>query len=107
MISAVTSDTRVPPAVAAVAIGSALAAAILISGPISGAGVNPASAIGPMILTGRFPDWWAYLIAPVLGGTLAVATYQRLVPKESTRGVPRSAAEARESASTATNRPAM
>jgi hypothetical protein len=25
-----------------------------------------------MILTGRFTDWWAYLIAPVIGGALAV-----------------------------------
>lgn len=39
-----------------------LASAILISGPISGAGVNPARAIGPMILTGKFTDWWAYLM---------------------------------------------
>jgi hypothetical protein len=51
-----------------------------------------------MILTGRFTDWWAYLTAPVLGGALAVATYQRLLPKGSTPGVTRSAAEARESA---------
>jgi glycerol uptake facilitator-like aquaporin len=79
--------------VAAVAIGSALAAAILISGPISGAGVNPARALGPMILTGRFTDWWAYLTAPVIGGTLAVTTYQRLLRKCSTPEVTNSAAE--------------
>jgi len=58
VITAVTTDNKVPRAAAAVAIGAALAAAILISGPISGAGVNPARAIGPMILTGPFTGWW-------------------------------------------------
>ena len=48
------------------AIGAALAVAIVISGPVSGAGVNPARAIGPMILAGQVSDWWAYLEAPVL-----------------------------------------
>ncbi len=58
VITAVTTDNKVPRGAAAVAIGAALAAAILISGPISGAGVNPARAIGPMILTGPFTGWW-------------------------------------------------
>ena len=93
VITSVTTDGRIPRAVAAVAIGSALAAAILISGPISGAGVNPARALGPMILTGRFTDWWAYLTAPVIGGTLAVTTHQRLLRKSSTPEVTNSAAE--------------
>ena len=93
VITSVTTDSKVPRAAAAVAIGSALAAAILISGPISGAGVNPARALGPMILTGRFTDWWAYLTAPVIGGTLAVTTYQRLLRKSSTPEVTNAAAE--------------
>jgi Major intrinsic protein len=38
-----------------------------------GAGVNPARAIAPMILAGHFPDWWAYLAAPVAGSVAAVA----------------------------------
>jgi len=83
VIVSVAADTRVPRGVAAMAIGSALAAAILISGPVSGAGVNPARAIGPMILTGRFTGWWAYLTAPVVGGALAVTCYERFLRKGS------------------------
>jgi MIP family channel proteins len=79
VITAVATDRRVPAGVAAVAIGAALAAAILISGPVSGAGVNPARAIGPMILTGKFTDWWAYLAAPVVAGVLAVLIYDQLL----------------------------
>jgi MIP family channel proteins len=72
---AVASNERTAPGVAAIAIGSALATAILISRPISGAGVNPARAFGPMILAGQFTDWWAYLLGPLVGGALAVALY--------------------------------
>ena len=67
VVVAVATDSRVPRGIAAMAIGAALAVAIVIAGPVSGAGVNPARAIGPMILAGQFPDWWAYLTAPVAG----------------------------------------
>ena len=79
VITAVAVDSHLPAGAAAIAIGSALAAAILISGPVSGAGVNPAGAIGPMILTGRFTDWWAYLTAPVAAGILAVLVYNQVL----------------------------
>lgn len=81
---AVATDTRVPRGIAAMAIGAALAVAIVISGPVSGAGVNPARALGPMILAGQFPDWWAYLAAPVAGGVVAVALYDRFLRAGST-----------------------
>jgi MIP family channel proteins len=84
VVVAVATDTRVPRGIAAVAIGAALAAAIVISGPVSGAGVNPARAIGPMILAGQFSDWWAYLVAPVAGGVVAVALYDRFLRAGST-----------------------
>jgi MIP family channel proteins len=79
VVVAVATDSRVPHGIAAVAIGAALAVAIVISGPVSGAGVNPARAIGPMILAGQFPDWWAYLAAPLAGGAAAVALYDRFL----------------------------
>jgi MIP family channel proteins len=84
VVVAVATDTRVPRGAAAVAIGAALAVAIVISGPVSGAGVNPARAIGPMILAGQFTDWWAYLAAPVAGGVAAVALYDRFLRAGST-----------------------
>jgi MIP family channel proteins len=84
VVVAVATDTRVPRGIAAMAIGAALAVAIVISGPVSGAGVNPARAIGPMILAGQFTDWWAYLAAPVAGGVVAVALYDRFLRAGST-----------------------
>jgi glycerol uptake facilitator-like aquaporin len=72
----VATDTRVPRGIAAVAI--------VVSGPVSGAGVNPARAIGPMILAGQFSDWWAYLAAPLAGSVVAVALYDRFLRAGST-----------------------
>ena len=58
VVAAVATTAKVPAGVAALAIGLTLAAAILISGPLTGAEVNPARAIGPMIVAGKFTDWW-------------------------------------------------
>jgi len=79
VVMAVATDSRVSRGIAAMAIGAALAVAIVISGPVSGAGVNPARAIGPMILAGQFSDWWAYLAAPLAGGAIAVALYDKFL----------------------------
>ena len=32
-----------------------------------------------MILAGQFSDWWAYLAAPLAGGVVAVALYDRFL----------------------------
>ena len=84
VVVAAATDTRVPRGIAALASGAALAVAIVISGPVSGAGVNPARAIGPMLLAGQFPDWWAYLAAPLAGGAIAVALYDQFLRAGST-----------------------
>ena len=54
VVIAVTTDRRVPAPVAAPAIGFALGMAVLIAGPISGGAVNPARALGPMIVAWKF-----------------------------------------------------
>ena len=79
VVVAVATDGRVPRGISAIAIGAALAVGIVISGPVSGAGINPARAIGPMILAGQFSDWWAYLMAPLVGGAVAVLLYDRVL----------------------------
>jgi len=75
VVLSVATEHRVPQGLAAIAIGLALAAAIFISGPISGAGVNPARALGPMIVAGKFTDWWVYVVAPLAGGAIATTVF--------------------------------
>jgi MIP family channel proteins len=77
VIVSVATDARVSRGVAPVAIGTALAAAILVAGPISGGSANPARSLGPMIVAGNFTDWWVYIAAPLVGGLAAAGLYER------------------------------
>lgn len=79
VITAVATDRRVPAPTVAPAIGFALGVAVLIGGPVSGGAVNPARALGPMIVAGRFTDFWIYLLAPVVGGIVAALLYDRFI----------------------------
>lgn len=83
VIVAVATDERANTAAASVAIGFALGVAVLIAGPVSGGAVNPARALGPMIVAGDFTGFWIYLIAPVLGGMLATLLYDRFLRRTS------------------------
>ncbi len=71
-----TTDKRVPPGSAAVAIGFALAAGVLLGGPVSGGAGNPARALGPMIVAGTFPVWFFYCVGPLLGGAVAALAFR-------------------------------
>jgi MIP family channel proteins len=77
VVAAAAIDDRVPKTTASAAIGLALLVGIFVSGPISGAGLNPARALGPMIVAGTLHDWWVYVIAPPIGGFLALFIYER------------------------------
>ena len=61
------------------AIGSALGMAVMTLGPLTGAGLNPARAFGPALVSGEFGGadafLLAYVLAPVLGAVLAAAAY--------------------------------
>ncbi len=83
VIISVATDERVAPAAVGPAVGFALAAAVLIGGPISGGAVNPARALGPMIVSGTFTDWWAYILGPVVGAVLAAVVYDRFLAQAS------------------------
>jgi MIP family channel proteins len=61
------------------AIGATLGAGVMILGPVSGAGFNPARALGPA-LTGDFGEsagtWLlVWVLAPIIGGLLAAFAY--------------------------------
>ncbi len=82
-IVATAIDSRAPAGWAGLAIGMALAAAIFVLGPATGAAVNPARAFGPDLVSVLFGakavDWTAYivcyLIGPIVGGAVAAWLY--------------------------------
>jgi len=70
------TDPRVPAGTAAVAIGFALAAGVLLGGPVSGGAGNPARALGPMIVSGTFPVWFFYTVGPLIGAVVASGAFR-------------------------------
>jgi aquaporin Z len=56
----------------ALGVGGYIVLAGLWSSPVSGASMNPARSFGPALVGGNWSSYWIYLVAPVLGGALAV-----------------------------------
>jgi glycerol uptake facilitator protein len=75
-------DKRSPAGWAGLAIGFALAAAIMVLGPTTGASVNPARTFGPdIVLTffgknGHWDQFWVYVVGPIVGGVVAAWMYR-------------------------------
>jgi glycerol uptake facilitator protein len=63
---------------AGLVIGATLGFVVLVLGPLTGAGVNPARWFGPALVASAWDDWWVYIIGPVVGGVLAALTYWAL-----------------------------
>ena len=74
------TDRRAPVGFAPVAIGLALTMVLLAGLSISGASINPARSIASAIFgdSVAFGQVWAFVVAPILGGTLAGTSYKAL-----------------------------
>jgi aquaporin Z/aquaporin NIP len=81
VVVSVATDDRVHPSLAPIAVGAALAVAVLVAGPVTGGAVNPVRALGPALVAGQFTGLWIYLIAPLLGGIAAAVVYRRWLAK--------------------------
>lgn len=57
---------------AAIAIGGYIALAGLWAGPASGASMNPARSLAPVLVGGHGGPVWIYLLGPLVGAALAV-----------------------------------
>ena len=75
VIMAVATDTRAVGEAAAIAIGGTVALDAMFGGPITGASMNPARSLGPGVVTGDLHAIWIYLLAPVVGASVAAVTY--------------------------------
>lgn len=69
---------------AGLVIGATLGFAVMALGPLSGASLNPARALGPAIVAGSFAKGFGcflliYVLAPAIGGVLASVGYKLLV----------------------------
>jgi aquaporin Z len=64
--------------IAALGVGAYIALAGLFGAPVSGASMNPARSLGPALGLNNWTSWWAYLLGPLIGGTVAVGIAQVL-----------------------------
>ncbi len=58
---------------AALAVGGYIGVVVVWGAPVSGASMNPVRSLGPAALAGAMSTYWIYLVAPVVGATVAVA----------------------------------
>jgi len=64
------------PKVGGLAIGFAVAADILMGGPLTGAAMNPARWLGPAATLGVYDNWYVWIVGPLLGAALAALAYR-------------------------------
>ena len=64
------------PKIGGLAIGLAVAADILLGGPLTGAAMNPARWFGPAVASGVFADWYVWWIGPAIGSAAAALVYR-------------------------------
>ena len=75
VIMAVATDARAAGEAAAIAIGGTVGLDAMFGGPVTGASMNPARSLGPGIVSGDLHAIWVYLLAPIVGASLAAFTY--------------------------------
>jgi aquaporin Z len=71
-------DSRAPK-LGALLIGLAVAAGILMGGPLTAAAMNPARWLGPAIVTGDLSDASVWILGPLLGAGVVALVYRYLL----------------------------
>lgn len=60
---------------APLAIGTTLGFAVMVGGPLTGAGFNPARWFGPALVSNEWGGVWPYTVGPIVGSLIAVAVF--------------------------------
>ena len=81
LVSAVYGTVVSPtaPKVGGFGVGLSLLFIILAIGPLTGASVNPARALGPAVASGQWTAQLVYWIGPIIGGILAALVWEYLL----------------------------
>ncbi|GMH05204.1 hypothetical protein Nepgr_007044 [Nepenthes gracilis] len=75
VISGVATDNRAIGELAGLAVGSTVLLNVMISGPITGASMNPARSLGPAIVANHYKGIWIYIAGPISGAVLGAWVY--------------------------------
>jgi glycerol uptake facilitator protein len=78
-------DGRAPAGFAGIVIGFIVSGIIILVGPITGAALNPARQVGPVLveaiinfksISTRFSELWVYIVGPIAGGLVGAFLYE-------------------------------
>jgi aquaporin TIP len=64
--------------IAGLAIGLTITIGVLAAGPLTGAALNPARALGPELVQNVWGDFWVYIVGPSAGAVVAALLFDRL-----------------------------
>jgi aquaporin NIP len=88
-VMAVAVNPRGEKHFAGLVIGGALGLAVMVFGPATGAGLNPARWLGPALVSGSYSDFWIFILGPVAGALAAALGYRALVLSRQSNTIPR------------------
>jgi MIP family channel proteins len=74
-------DPRAPK-IGGLAIGLAIAADILMGGPLTGAAMNPARWFGPAVASGFLDNAIVWIVGPLLGAAIAAGCYRWILAEQ-------------------------
>ena len=78
-VCAVAFNPRARREWAPLAIGFTLGLDIMIFGPLTGGGFNPARWFGPALIGNEFAGAWLYIVGPIVGALAAAALYRFVI----------------------------
>jgi MIP family channel proteins len=70
------------PRLGGMAIGLAVAADVMMGGPLTGAAMNPARWFGPALASGHWDNWYVWWIGPLIGAIVAAVIYRYVLEGE-------------------------
>ena len=67
IVMGVSTGAKEETITAALAVGSTIALAAMVAGPLTKASMNPARSLGPAIASGDISELWLYCVGPIAG----------------------------------------
>ena len=76
VVAGVGLDKRAHGPFAGVAVGAVVGIEVMLMGPVAGAAMNPARALGPYVAMGDFTHYWIYIVGPLIGMALGAYAWR-------------------------------